>query len=107
VSKPTLWVVPTPNQSFPPPEGPTPGYAGFKTNMMYMVLDIHDNGNIASEAYFSLINEFGEVWFISNRHFRVVEVYRGDTPHPVTTCLPYRQDGGYFYEDAEVVEYSD
>lgn len=69
-----LWVKPLPSDTPTDIEGPTPERAGLSTELWYRVLDIHDNGNIESEAYFSVINEEGEVWFLSNRHFIVMDV---------------------------------
>lgn len=69
----TLWVVPVPYEGRDTPEGPTTLDAKLNEDTMYRVLGIHDNGQMDSEAYFSVVNGEGEVWFISNRHFRVVQ----------------------------------
>ena len=69
----TLWVTPNPYRGYNIPEGPSPEAAGLREGIGYRVLEIHDNGVMKSEAYFSVVNEDGEVWFVSNRHFVVVQ----------------------------------
>lgn len=60
-------------------EGPTPSRAGLSKEKAYIVVDIHDESdNWDSEAYVSVINSQGEVWFVSNRHLRVSHVYSSD-----------------------------
>jgi len=49
---------------------PFPLVSGFSKGMQYRVLGIH-SASETSEAYFILCNDRDEVWFISNRHFRV------------------------------------
>ena len=70
----TLWVRPEPYKGNDTPEGPTIYDASLNRHKAYRVLGIHDNGHMDSEAYFSLVNDSGEVWFVSNRYFRVVQV---------------------------------
>jgi hypothetical protein len=72
----SLWVTPVPleTSALKSAEGPTPSKAGLREGLNYLVLDVHDNGTLDSEAYFSVVNEDGELWFVSNRHFRVVDV---------------------------------
>jgi hypothetical protein len=71
-----LWVRPRTYQGNNPVEGPTPEDASLNPEYLYLVLDIHDNGEMDSEAYLSVINEAGELWFLSNRHFIVEDVFR-------------------------------
>lgn len=69
-----LWVRPVPYTGSDIPDGPTIADAKLSQNIAYRVLGVHDNGVMDSEAYFSVINEEGEVWFVSNRYFRVAQV---------------------------------
>lgn len=66
-----MWVRPHVYEGGQTVEGPTPVDASLNPDLLYLVLDVHDNGEMGSEAYFSVINEMGEVWFVSNRHFIV------------------------------------
>lgn len=68
-----LWVTPVPYRGHQGPEGPSPKEAGLREGIGYRVLAMHDDGRMDSEAYFSVVNEEGEVWFISNRHLRVLQ----------------------------------
>lgn len=49
---------------------PLPLENGFNAETNYRVFDISDFGE-TSEAYFVLINESGEFWFIPTRHCRL------------------------------------
>lgn len=75
-----LWVRPSPYTGSDHVEGPTPSKAGLSSDLLYLVLDVHDNGEMNSEAYFSVINNQGQLWFVSNRHFVVESVERDGTP---------------------------
>lgn len=75
-----LWVRPRTYKGGETIEGPTPEDAFLNSDLLYLVLGIHDNGEMESEAYFSVVNESGEVWFISNRHFIVESVERNGVP---------------------------
>lgn len=86
-----MWVKPKKYEGDVQPDGPTPEEAGLDEELVYLVLDVHDNGNISSEAYFSLVNGAGEVWFISNRHL-VVESLRGHNGLPIFWCQNLRED---------------
>lgn len=50
---------------------PWPLHSGFQANRAYPVLGLHTPSK-TSEAYFILANDRDEIWFISNRHLRVV-----------------------------------
>lgn len=50
---------------------PLPLLSGFRAHRAYHVLGLHLPSETA-EAYFILPNDRSEVWFISNRHLRVV-----------------------------------
>lgn len=79
-----LWVRPRPYQGDAFVEGPTPYDAKLSPGNIYLVLGVHDDGRMESEAYFSVVNEEGEVWFVSNRHFILEEVYvDGRITHPI------------------------
>lgn len=80
-----MWVKPRRYTGDVFPDGPTLEAAGLREDSAYLVLDVHDNGNIGSEAYFSVINDDGEVWFVSNRYF-LVESIRGTGGLPVPWC---------------------
>lgn len=60
--------------------GPTPERAKLKINQEYLILDIYDDDKSSweSEAYVSLLNDEGEIWFISNRHLNITKVMTGD-----------------------------
>lgn len=49
--------------------GPYPMEAGFSTHRMYRVLGVF-NYDSTSVAHFMLSNDFGEIWFIDNRHLK-------------------------------------
>ena len=51
---------------------PLPLSNGFSPDRVYRVLGIH-TASESAEAYLILKNDRDEMWFISNRHFRVVE----------------------------------
>lgn len=51
---------------------PLPLSSGFSENRIYRVLGIH-TASESAEAFLILKNDRNEMWFISNRHFRVVE----------------------------------
>jgi hypothetical protein len=51
---------------------PLPLESGFSEKTQYKVLGVHSPSE-TSEAYFVLCNDRDEVWFISNRHFRVAD----------------------------------
>jgi hypothetical protein len=75
-----IWVTPVPYAGVGSVEGPTPEEAGLSETQMYLVLNVHDNGEMNSEAYFSVINDAGQVWFVSNRHFVVREITKDGIP---------------------------
>lgn len=75
-----IWVRPRTYEGVQKVEGPTPADASLSADLLYLVLDVHDNGEMDSEAYFSVINENGEVWFVSNRHFIVESVEFNGVP---------------------------
>lgn len=75
-----LWVRPRPYTGSDHVEGPTPHKAGLSSELLYLVLGVHDNGEMSAEAYFSVVNENGEMWFVSNRHFIVEDVTHNDRP---------------------------
>lgn len=80
IMKYDLWVRPRTYQGISEVEGPTPEDAKLNPEYTYLVLGIHDNGEMSSEAYVSVVNEFGELWFVSNRHFIVEDVLRDNIP---------------------------
>ncbi len=55
------------------PEGPMPRplKSGFSESTAYRVLGI-ESFSESAEAFFILSNDRDEVWFVSNRHFRVL-----------------------------------
>lgn len=79
-----IWVKPVTYVGRDLPKGATPSDAGLRRKLEYRILDIHDNGDIESEAYFSVVNEKGELYFISNRHFRIVAILDPDTGNEVS-----------------------
>jgi len=54
---------------------PLPLENGFSKEFSYNILGIHSPSE-TSEAYFILCNDRDEVWFVSNRHFRVQQPER-------------------------------
>jgi hypothetical protein len=56
-----LWVRPNTYKGSDIVEGPTPQEAFLNPDILYLVLDVHDNGEMNSEAYFSVVNDNGEV----------------------------------------------
>lgn len=64
-----LWVTVEQLQGARAPQ-PLPLESGFSPQSRYKVLGVHCPSE-TSEAYFVLCNDRDEVWFISNRHFRV------------------------------------
>lgn len=75
-----IWVTPVTYEGREFPLEPTPEQAGLDKNLNYLVLSVYDNGDMASESYFLVINEKGEPWFLSNRHFRVTSVRKDSMP---------------------------
>jgi hypothetical protein len=67
---------------------PLPLESGFEEGVQYKVLGVHSPSE-TSEAYFILCNDRDEVWFISNRHFRVADgmMFRR-SPVPNRTTIP-------------------
>lgn len=59
---------------------PLPMANGFSDDRVYEVLGIHTPSETA-EAYLILKNDRDEIWFISNRHVRVVErrIFRSES----------------------------
>ena len=53
---------------------PFPLQSGFSHSNAYRVLGLY-NPSETSEAYFILANDRDEIWFISNKHFRVVGLF--------------------------------
>lgn len=51
---------------------PLPLSNGFSEDRVYRVLGIH-TASESAEAFLILKNDRDEMWFISNRHFRVLE----------------------------------
>ena len=74
-----LWVV---VHEFEGPNAPCPKplASGFSPEKAYRVLGLHCPSE-TSEAYFVLCNDRGELWFISNRHFRVEGAESYSRPH--------------------------
>lgn len=54
---------------------PLPLSSGFSEGLAYEVLGIH-TASESAEAYLILRNDRDEMWFISNRHARIVDVPR-------------------------------
>lgn len=48
---------------------PRPLSAGFSKDKIYKVYGIYSPSE-TSECYFMLVNDYNELWFISNRHLR-------------------------------------
>jgi hypothetical protein len=53
---------------------PLPLDSGFSKGVAYRALGIHAASE-TSECYFICANDRDELWFISNRHFRVAGIY--------------------------------
>lgn len=51
---------------------PLPLSSGFSEDRVYRVLGIH-TASESAEAFLILKNDRDEMWFVSNRHFRIVE----------------------------------
>lgn len=51
---------------------PLPLSSGFSEDRVYRVLGIH-TASESAEAFLILRNDRNEMWFVSNRHFRIVE----------------------------------
>lgn len=51
---------------------PLPLSSGFSEDRVYRVLGIH-TASESAEAFLILNNDRDEMWFVSNRHFRIVE----------------------------------
>ncbi|CAN5433229.1 hypothetical protein BH11ARM1_BH11ARM1_15130 [soil metagenome] len=64
-----IWVV-VEQLNGPHAPRPMPLESGFSPGSAYRVIGLHCPSE-TSEAYFILCNDRDEVWFISNRHFRV------------------------------------
>lgn len=56
----------------PTAEGPSPREAGLSPERAYRVIQVDPGETWDDEAFFTVINDEGEVWFLSNRHFRVI-----------------------------------
>jgi hypothetical protein len=70
----------TPNSYFgvgDTPAGPTPDMARLDPGKNYLVLSLENNCD-TDECEIALVNDFGEIWFISNRHLRVTSIYQDD-----------------------------
>lgn len=61
-------------QAFQRPPHPLPLESGFSADVAYRALGIHSPSE-TSECYLIVANDRDEVWFISNRHFRVVGLF--------------------------------
>lgn len=48
---------------------PRPLASGFSEEKLYKVYGIYSPSE-TSESYFILVNDYSEIWFISNRHLR-------------------------------------
>jgi hypothetical protein len=57
---------------------PRPLQSGFSVGVAYRILGL-STASETSEAYLVLANDRDELWFISNRHFRVHGIARGCT----------------------------
>lgn len=56
-------------------EGPTPERAKLHLGDLYPVIDMcHKCDSPDGEAYMVLVNDEGEVWYVSNRYLQVVHV---------------------------------
>jgi len=75
-----LWVYPEPYTGKDTPLGPTPEIAGLKPEKMYRVIGMSYDAEPDTEAFVIVVNEVGEIWFISNRHVRVAEALKEDAP---------------------------
>ncbi len=56
------------------PPQPLPLASGFSLGRFYNVLGLHAASE-TSEAFLILRNDRDEMWFISNRHFRIVDAH--------------------------------
>lgn len=52
---------------------PKPLTSGFSENKLYKVYGVYTPSE-TSECYFMLVNDYNEIWFISNRHLRFAGV---------------------------------
>lgn len=70
---------------------PLPLESGFSEQFAYRALGVHSPSE-TSECYFILSNDRDEIWFISNRHFRVVGVFadRREVRVPLSRLTPDR-----------------
>jgi len=69
-----IWVSPEKYIGNDYPGGPTPEDASLKENKQYLVIGLVSDTELDTEALVSLVNEKGEIWFLSNRHLRVTEI---------------------------------
>ena len=75
-----LWVYPEPYTGEDTPLGPTPEVAGLRSDKTYRVIGMSYDAEPDTEAFVIVVNENGEIWFISNRHVRVAEALKEDAP---------------------------
>ena len=66
-----LWVYPEPYQGSDTPLGPTIEDAKLSPEKVYKVIGMSYDAAPDTEAFVIVVNEFGEIWFISNRYVRV------------------------------------
>lgn len=75
-----LWVYPEPYVGEDTPLGPTPEIAGLSEDKAYRVLGMSYDSEPDTEAFVIVVNDAGEIWFISNRHVRVAEALKDEVP---------------------------
>lgn len=75
-----IWVTPDPyfQEGNDFPIGPTPEDAKLETDKDYLVLNIEYDERY-DEAVVLVVNDYGEIWSLSNRHLRVSKVYKDDS----------------------------
>ncbi len=66
---------------------PYPLQSGFSQDNAYRVLGLYSPSE-TSEAYFILANDRDEIWFISNKHFRVSGLYPHNTNFRLSLSEP-------------------
>lgn len=66
-----MWVTPVPYTGTGDfPKGPTPDEAKLHSGKDYPVVDIDYNEH-TDECVILVVNDYGEIWSLSNRHLRV------------------------------------
>lgn len=78
----TVWVTPVPYTGEDEVEGATPEQANLREGVRYLAITFEGNCSPSydGEAYIGVVNPDGELWYISNRHLRVVSVDGFDIP---------------------------